>query len=340
MVVAMVAAVVSVAEPAEDIPVGYDYANMKTLAPFLHEVHYTADYVCATYSAISENPSTNAAFACSAVRKGNFLGRNFDYLLDDVPTFIVRMDAAKGRLASVGVSQQWEMHEDGVTNGQYTAAYGRVPLMMLDGVNECGVAVENNVVPVDDCGVLTGTNPGAPDLNISYVLRYVLDHATNAAHGVELVKSRNLVGDIGGYCYLHYMIADKDETYVVEIVTNTVVSRHMDIMTNFNLNWDNGNRCAISDANSNGWAVADYPVPYDTNVTTNEIDRRYSPGSSGVERFVVLRENLDRYEDSLEGMFGLMRNVQYTKLAAEDADPFWLSEFFVGSAYRGIVREV
>ena len=301
--------------------------EMKTLAPFLHEVWFGADYACATDYAISENPSTTPASACSAVRKGNFLGRNFDFVLNDVPTFVVHMDAAPGRLASVGVAQQWGMHEDGVTNGQYTVSYDLVPEMMLDGINECGVAVEDNVVPVGDCGILTGTNPGAPDLNISYVLRYVLDHATNAAHGVELIRSRNLVGDISGHLYLHYMIADAKETYVVEVITNTVVARHMDIMTNFNLNWDNGNQRAISDANSNGWVSVDYPAPWSNDVDVVTIASRYSPGSSGVERFHILRDNRDRYADSLEGVFDLMRLVQYTKLAAEDADPFWFSEF-------------
>ena len=306
--------------------------EMKTLAPFLHEVWFCADYACATDYAMPENPSTTPAFACSAVRKGNFLGRNFDYLLNDVPTFVVHMDAAPGRLASVGVAQQWGMHEDGVTNGQYTVSYDLVPEMMLDGINACGVAVEASVVNASDCGLLTGTNPGAPDLNISYVLRYVLDHATNAAHGVELVKSRNLVGDIGGLFCLHYMIADKDETYVVEVVTNTVVARHMDIMTNFNLNWDNGNLCAVDDdyAAKHGWAIKDYPAPYDANVTTNEIGRRYAPGSDGVERFLILRDNLDSCADSLVGMFGLMQRVKYTNLGKEvvnDSDIAWLTEY-------------
>ena len=311
---------------SEAMKVGYDYANVKTLAPFLHEVRYTKDYVCATDSVLSENPSTAAAFACSAVRKGNFLGRNFDYVLNDVPTFVVRMDAAPGRLASVGVSQQWGIREDGVTNGQYTASYDLVPMMMLDGINECGVAVEDNVVHIGDCGELTGTNPGAPDLNISYVLRYVLDHATNAAHGVELIKSRNLVGDIGGHFYLHYMIADAKETYVVEVVTNTVVARHMDIMTNFNLNWDNGNRCAISDANSNGWAAVDYPAPWSNDVEVATIDSRYAPSSAGVERFLILRDHYKACEETMDGMTNLMRYVQYTKQAVEGCDPIWLSE--------------
>ena len=306
--------------------VGYDYANVKTLAPFLHEVRYTKDYVSAPDSAITENPSTLAAFACSAVRKGNFLGRNFDYVLNDVPTFVVRMDAAPGRLASVGVSQQWGLREDGVTNGQYTASYDLVPVMMLDGINECGVAVEDNVVHIGDCGELTGTNPGAPDLNISYVLRYVLDHATNAAHGVELIRSRNLVGDIGGLLYLHYMIADAKETYVVEVVTNTVVARHMDIMTNFNLNWDNGRGCAISDANSNGWTAVDYPAPWSNDVDVATIDGRYAPGSAGVERFLILRDHYDACEASMDGLTNLLRYVQYTKQAEPDVDPVWLSE--------------
>ena len=77
------------------------------------------------------------------------------------------------------------------------------------------------------------------------------------------------------------MIADNDETYVVEVVTNAVVARHMDIMTSFNLNRDNGNRWAISDANSNGWVSVDYPAPWSNEVDVVTITNRYTSRSSG-----------------------------------------------------------
>ena len=42
------------------------------------------------------------------------------------------------------------------------------------------------------------------------VPRYVLDHATSAAHTIELLEERNLVGDLLGEFSFHFLIADRD----------------------------------------------------------------------------------------------------------------------------------
>ena len=320
-------------------PFVYEWEKVRTLAPFLHEVWYNMNYGSPLDGGAYTNlPDVLPAFSCTAVRNGNYLGRNLDSFLDDIPAFIVHMPAkyapepAINRLASVGATQHPALHEDGVTDGQYTASYECIPEMMYDGINECGVVVEQNVAPRGDCGESEETKAEDRESSLFniYVTRYVLDHATNAAHGVELIKSRNIV-DVKGAAYLlHWMIADPQETYVVEIVTNAVVARKMDIMTNFNLNWDNVNKCAIDDdyvAANGGWARADYPKPYDTNnVSLAQIDKYYTPHSDGVERFCVMR---DHYDDgrTFEGMFSLLRRVQYTKLGDPENRPMWLSDF-------------
>ena len=321
----------------ESVPVCYDYEHIKTLTPFLHEVWFD-DY---TFDAKGETLAGVESFSCSSVRNGNFIGRNFDFFLDDKPEFVVHVAAnpEKGRLASVAMAMHTGMREDGVTNGQYTASYDLLPNRTLDGINECGVAINQNVVAYDPEVVagpgkeFTGTNPGAPDLNSSFVTRMVLDRATNAAHAVELIKSYNIFGISVSGDILHYMISDSKETYVVEIITNTVVARHMKVMTNFNLNWDNGNARAVTDADTNECWTADwYPEPANLvigagnfNDATNALATYYARHAEGVERFVRLR---DHYDDgaTFEGMAALMRRAQYSQSSTFETQPYWYSD--------------
>ena len=321
------------------VPVCYDYANVRTLTPFLHEIRFKETYDSPVDGPYAVEPEILPAFSCTAVRNGNFYGRNFDYYLSDIPSFIVRMparhdpDPKRNRLASIGVAAQDPIREDGVTNGQYTASYDTLPEVMYDGINECGVIMNVNVVPRYDCGELKadGTNPEGAPLHIAYLIRYVLDHATNATHAIELVRSRNLVGNGGPDYLLHWMVADPEETYVVEIVNSTVVARHMDIISNFNWNWDNGSGCPVDDAYAathEGWGRDDYPVPYSNDVCLATIDRYYTTHSDGLERFCIVREHYDEGA-TFDGMSNLLRRVQYTRLADTNNGPIWLSDFTV-----------
>ena len=327
------------AEKFESIPVCYDWQNVKTLPPFLHEVRFKEEYDSPVDGPYAVEPENLPAFSCTAVRNGNFYGRNFDYYLSDIPSFVVRMpsrhdsDPKKNRLASIGVASQDPIREDGVTNGQYTASYDTLPEVMYDGINECGVIMNVNVVPRYDCGKLMaeGTNPEGAPLHIAYLIRYVLDHATNATHAIELANSRNLVGNGGPDYLLHWMVADPKDTYVVEIVNSTVVARHMDIISNFNWNWDNENGCPVDDAYAathEGWGRDDYPVPYSNDVSLATINRYYTPRSDGLERFCVVREHYDEGA-TFDGMSNLLRRVQYTRLADTNNWPIWLSDFTV-----------
>ncbi len=308
------------------------YHGLRRLAPFLHEIWYD-DY---TFDRGGETLSNSPRFSCSSVRNGNFIGRNFDFFLNDRPEFVVHVaaDPTKGRLASIAMATHTGFSEDGVMNGLYTASYDLIPNRTLDGINEKGVAINENVVAYDKEVVagpgreFTGTNPSGEPLNISFVPRFVLDHATNAAHAVELIRSRNLYGISVSGDILHYMVSDPRETYVVEIITNTVVARHMKIMTNFCLNWNNGKQCAIDDSNSSGWLAADYPAPVELVAQTGSSEALkgyYAPHAEGVERFMRLRDNYDEGA-TFDGMVALMRRVQFSQYASFETQPFWYSD--------------
>lgn len=42
---------------------------------------------------------------CSGVRNGGFVGRNFDYIMNQCPTFVIRTTAKEGRYATIGVGR-------------------------------------------------------------------------------------------------------------------------------------------------------------------------------------------------------------------------------------------
>lgn len=78
------------------------YNEYKKIAPNLYEVtvdNYDYDYLLK--DGATNNSSTPAG--CSALRVGNFLGRNLDFIAGDVPEIIVKTPAKEGRYASVGM---------------------------------------------------------------------------------------------------------------------------------------------------------------------------------------------------------------------------------------------
>ena len=306
--------------------------KLETRGPFIHEIWFDENWRSPADGPLPYAPPVPVAGYCSAVHNGNFVGRNLDYFVNDMPMFAVHMSRIEGvRFASLGIGSA-QMHEDDVTNGLYTCEYSMPPLGIFDGINENGVVIEENVVPLDDVGALEGTNPGKPDLHIVYVPRYVLDHATNAVHAIELLQERNLVGDLLGEFSFHFLIADKDESYVVEFIDGKLVWRKMEISTNFNLCWNNETKTAITNDMVGAWTKDDYPIPYAPETTLEAISNFYTDAAMGVERFITLREHYDEGA-TLEGMLNLMKRVQYSQTySLETAEgsatgpSWWVSE--------------
>ena len=303
--------------------------GLRHIAPYLHEIWYD-DYV---FTADGSCLTTGMVSACSSVRKGNFHGRNMDYFLWDSPEFVVHIAAKPsiGRLASVGVARQSAMRESGVLAGTYRESYETLPNWILDGVNEKHVVVNCNVVPRFDCGELPLENPDPNStlpLHIVEIPRYLLDYATNAAHAVELLQNRILFGSGGGNYLLHFMVSDPNETLVIEIIHGQVVARHQEIMTNFNVNWDNALQKPVTDADGWGrdhfWTIDKF-VRGTTDV--GELANLYTSCAMGIERYGELLANYDACGQSLDDMMALMRHVQYTKMYDRNLPHFWYSEW-------------
>lgn len=303
--------------------------NLQFLAEVTYDDYSWDDVTNWMNSDIKNNDG--AGFGCSSVRSGNFYGRSFDFCITDMFEFLIRTPHTKDRYASMGVAigdcMINEEHLNKIINGNGDATdklnEKMLPFTMVDGINENGVVCNTNVVPAKD---LTphegeekyhthGTNSGKEDLFYQFMPRFILDNATSAKHAIELLKNRNLTainkkGEVRDYLgvskmgyELHCMIADKDDTYVIEMVDDYMNIAHSSqkkepviapVMTNFYL--------------------------------TND-----TPSGAGKERYETL---LDKWSsaNTLEGMKAAIQSVQYSpcynpewKQSADTA--MWPTEF-------------
>ena len=267
------------------------YSTPKKIAPYLYEINYT-DY---REDKDAETHNAMEAFGCSSVKNGNFYGRNFDYIFNDAPEFIVRVAKTDTRHASIGVATHYGLREASMEKGEYDKQLEIIPNFTLDGINDSGVIASINVVPgKEDIGELTGTNPEGEDLNMANAVRFILDNAGSADEAIELLKTRNLFGTAVNDLYLHLMVADKDKTYIVELIDNELVAMEKtgdeQIMTNFYNN-----------------------LP------------ELTEHACGTERYAILKENYAE-GDSLVGMRSLMARVKYSNAYNYSTYPAWYSE--------------
>lgn len=175
---------------------------------------------------------------CSSVRNGNFFGRNYDWYYNNRPTFVIHNNASEGRFESIGVAQaifdESEVTKDSVE---------MVAFYMLDGVNSEGLFVNNNVVPSGDMGSTTGTHESVSGDYICQLMlpRYLLDHFATAAEAVEWIQNEGKIyapKNANVNLELHFMVGDKNNTYIVEFINNEavvteVINSNKEVMTNF-----------------------------------------------------------------------------------------------------------
>ena len=296
----------------------------KKLADYLYYMEYT-DYV----PDLTTGEQVKTGFACSAVRNGNFYGRNLDLDYADVQEFVIKVAAkddgspAGRRYASIGMAAILTL-KSGQVDKVSEAELLAMPNLTFDGINENGVAMNCNVAPaVDlDFATLLSTNYGKPRIHAVSVVRYVLDHAKSAAHGVELLKDMDIYGGYGSWG-LHWMLSDEKETYIIECIDGELVARNDtdNIMTNFYVNYAPNTPYAKHIAQTGqtvaGKVYEGFPI--------------LTPSACGVERYAILKEHYAEGGKSAEGMSHLMERVKYTQSYEADTNPFWYTEFTGGN---------
>lgn len=284
------------------------YSDVTKLAKYLYEITYV-DYDYEEYASLSPVSRARMDFGCTSVRNGRFYGRNFDFLYNETPEYVIHVQAKDGRFASVGVAYPFtaRFYED-MGREEYTA----LPWSTIDGINENGVGINVNICPVRDLTLHIssgGTHPENtkyPSLNISAVVRYVLDNAKSAKHAIKLLQERNIVNDVAdhedfsrnGYG-LHFMINDYKDCFIVEWRDDKIYYTKDDrIMTNF----------------------------------FNTLDE-YTPHASGIERYDIMQEYYDMGR-SMDGMTELMKKAMYSYAYDSRTNPPRFSDLGLGYNHK------
>lgn len=293
------------------------YSGYNKLHDYLVELTLTdynyKDYVKARKG--SAYGIDGGAPACSAVCNDRYFGRNTDLTYDDSVLAVTRTPAGKGRFASISVGFLRSDIKD------ITQKLNALSYTVLDGINENGVAVNCNMYDQPNTethgGYIKseGTNPGKPTLSLPAVVRYVLDNAKSAEQIVKVLQNDvnivcNDTAEFKDFFGLHFMIADKNDHFIVEFVGNKAVVSKDTVMTNFfNTLHDKALAEGHKDTDGNGvetfvkdGADANYRQLY----------------PMGVERYKILKQHYDEGKISMQKMAELMQRVKYSQMYYTD----------------------
>lgn len=259
------------------------------IADYLWEV--TIDKYCDTIPNVVAS-HMGGEFNCSAVRNGNYYGRNLDFFINETSEVVMHVPAKEGRHASVGVASMSQCTDADYAKGLAPEVLNLLPWMMYDGINDAGLFCNVNVVPYADGGKLTGTNPGKPDLHSVFMVRALLDNCATVDEAIDYINNHNVISKSFGGFNLHFMVGDSEKNVVVEFINNQAVVQEHNIMTNFYVN-----------------------LP------------ELTPMACGVERYEILKEHYAEGGESMEGMRNLLMRVRYSLAYDPETTPYWSSEF-------------
>lgn len=292
-----------------------DRFSCQKIKPFLYEATAVqVDYDYAYDFFLTRNPNTPAS-GCAAVRIGNEYGRNFDWQYNNQASFALHVPACDGRYASVGIAGS----VPGVLDTNESAWDKKIiPFFTQDGINEYGLTVSTLVVPSEgqeNRSVPTGTKRDS--VNGIMLCRYILDRyktvdeaiADLTAH-VEIWFSDSL-HDMN--YEQHWLIADAEDTYAIEIVNNAIVAREINALTNFLVN-------GVT-FNDDGTVYTPATLAQGSPTTDNGITAH----GSGLERWNVIAQH------TTGTMRELLTSLKYTNAYQQDTG--WHTEFVGGSLH-------
>lgn len=269
------------------------------IAPYIWEMTVeNYEYDCPNY--LKEHVGTE--FNCSAVRNGNFYGRNLDFFISEVAEVVVHTPAKDGRHATIGVARSFLKTDEDIAKGMTEKEIATLPWGVFDGINDAGLFCNMNVTPASDSGIPhTSPNPGMPEIYTPFLVRALLDNCATVEEAIEYVNCHDVTGMILGGFDLHFMIGDPEKTVVLEYVDNKAVFTECNIMTNFLV-------CKLPEL---------------------------TPHADGVERYEILTEHYDEGA-TMEGMWNLLKRVHFTQAYDPTVEPFWKSEFYTEESGRTV----
>lgn len=301
-----------------------DRANTQ-ITDYLYGVEYD-DYDFAAGVKALEHYKPAAA-GCSEVRKGDFVGRNLDWYINNDASAVVKVNANEERFASLGVIGCCSKFEvDFAASGEFSDIYNILPMFTVDGVNEKGVYCGVNVMPTGETSFdpekwNTGawglgaafTNPGAEQTYcVTYLVRYILDNASSVEDARTLVRKANWF-EPSGFPHegasqaFHWLISDSKSSVVLEFIDNVPCF----------------NECESVSEPSYGTIMTNF-----TNKLMADAQLIQTTGA-GYERWDILSEAYPGTEESFEGMQNLMKKVWYSKFYLTDAKApgFMMTEY-------------
>lgn len=289
---------------------------------YLYEASYSVldyDYAKNYFKAGGDFPVRGA---CTAIRRGNEVIRNYDWTYSNEAQFIVHSDNKSARYMSFGFAGGLsKLTEEFVSdnNNDNDDIYRILPFCMQDGINEVGLFAEMNVVPKwnRNKNVSVPAVEERDSISALMLVRYVLDRFSSAEDACNYIRDYVSVyfpAALHDMRYeLHYMIADLEHTYCLEFIDGAASVICIDdkpYITNFHLTG--------VEFNEDGTVYT--PVTQDE--THNAIDtnhvHRYG---SGLERYNLIVTDLYSNKSSND----IIKALHYTN--AYNPENKWCTEF-------------
>lgn len=258
---------------------------------------------------------------CSSIQNGAFRGRNYDWLFDEEPEFVIHVPANEnGRHASIGVAATTAVTASDVERGEYLDVYDWLPYVTLDGMNDAGLTVNINVVGFGEMGHFEmKTEDLSDDVCPLMVTRLLLDNAGSIDEAIGMLHDMDIFS-LGTMEECHFMITGKQSAE--DDTINTIV---VELIPNAELHYE----LSIIDYNK-GEFVDNKPIMTNFHLTgfdgTVESTTRHP---MGLERYQLLREQYDQAK-TLRGIMDLMKKVYYTRAYDLYLENFWYSEYSGG----------
>lgn len=311
----------------------FDYFNKRKINDFLYEIDYgNIDYDYAKDYFTQQLPFEGGF--CSSIRNGKYFGRNFDWTYSNKVTFVAHTPKSEKRNGVLGVCgnipgmDKGEVDNDTVEVEGYNM-FKILPFYLLDGVNDKGLFVNNNVVPLDNQNPeeMTKEIPAEVEerekINGIMLPRYILDNFTTAYSAIDYIRKYVTIYFPESLLklkdQLHFMVGDLNSTYVVEFFNKKMVVTSAKRMTNFYLYGVKFNK------DEKVYTPEDVELDEANKPTVKNNITEYG---AGLERWNLI-DDLYSKASTKKGMRNLLDEIRYTRAykgTGYEPEKYWYSE--------------
>lgn len=265
------------------------------------------------------------AGGCSSWRNGNFHGRNLDWNQANFGCLIIRMPKGNGVThASVAtLNGSSTVTQDFIKAGVLSEEQKKyLPCVVVDGINDAGVAININIVPHDPANAIIGNTEG--NLSSQCVVRYVLDNAGSVEQAITLLSNKVIRQSIVGIAgdETHYMISDATQTAVVEFIQKQMKVTYY-TKKDGGFYSSNGNPAIMT--NLYDYAIEKYG--YGNEEMFDEF-----PYGMGVERWGTIKDQYANAKKSVEANLEIAKSVWYFDNFMAKKTP-WYTENAIATIY-------